>query len=531
MQQQYHLPQSWLCLLLFALLSLVSCCGAEDVLGIDNPEISISKMPIAFGPSDDCNATTRGTSIFSFKNGDAIGVFAYYRPSATWGDDVQEFMVNQKVVYDGSSWSYSPVKYWPSQGDVVFYAYAPYSDDFLFDVDISNGTSVAPIHVANDIEKQADMLFSLIPTIAKPCNVVRLTFGHVMSRIVFSGKNIGNSQIQRISVSRENIKDEGCFLSQNGSVSWSSLAPSQDEARSHYDFYRGEGLTVAGSEQGTNEVVSLMKDANTAAFFIPQDITGDISVEAIYTLDGTGYTKKIKIPSPSWQASKTYNYVIDFGTTGEEIKNELPRGYIALDYVESTAESEPINLGILTNGGNWGVKMTLAYINGTAFDTYPIGALEDGSSINATYMSRFYGVGINNGIWQCGWGTQMILFKESCSPKKDGTNYTFTLNYQNDKKIKMGEGTSLIDQGFDLKAAGYEYYDSDFPIYLFGIYKAKLTSLWIGRIYSVHLTHYEQDIMDLTPCKDSNGNVGMYDLIGQKFYPLKNGVAGTVSAN
>ena len=125
----------------------------------------------------------------------------------------------------------------------------------------------------------------------------------------------------------------------------------------------------------------------------------------------------------------------------------------------------------------------------------------------------------------------MILFSNPPLSNRDGTTYTFTFNYQDDKKVQMGEGQSLIVQNIDLAADIYKYYDSDFPIYLFGIYKAKLTSLWIGRIYSVHLTHYEQDIMDLTPCKDSNGNVGMYDLIGQKFYPLKNGVAGTVSAN
>ena len=535
MQQQYHLRQSWLWLMLLPLFIIMSSCsGTEDILGIDNSEISTSKMSIAFSASDDWNgiANTRGTSISSFQKGDAIGVFAYFRPSSKWGNDVQEFMVNQKVVYDGSSWSYSPMKYWPNQGDIVFYAYAPYDDDYQFNLDTSNGTrGETTIHVSNDTEKQTDMLISPVPKIVTPCNVVKLTFEHIMSRIVFSGKNIGESQIKRISVSRENIKDVGSFHLQDSKVNWTALDATQDAARSHYDFYSGEGLAENASGTQTDETISLMKDANTAAFFIPQDITGNVSVEAVYTSNNIDYTKKLNIPSPNWEASKTYNYVIDFGTTGEEIKKELPAGYTSLEYVESTDQSDPINLGILTNGGHWGVKMKLAYIEGTQEDTYPIGALDDGKLIGQTYMSRFYGVGINKGNWQCGWGEQMILFSNPPLSNRDGTTYTFTLNYQDDKKVQMGEGQSLRFQNIDLTADIYKYYDSDFPIYLFGIYKATEPSLWIGRIYSVLLTHFDHEIMDLSPCKDPNGKVGMYDLIEQKFYPLINGVGSDESTN
>ena len=95
----------------------------------------------------------------------------------------------------------------------------------------------------------------------------------------------------------------------------------------------------------------------------------------------------------------------------------------------------------------------------------------------------------------------------------------------------MGEEQSLIVQNIDLTADIYKYYDSDFPIYLFGIYKATEPSLWIGRIYSVLLTHFDHEIMDLSPCKDPNGKVGMYDLIEQKFYPLTNGVGSDEPTN
>lgn len=64
-----------------------------------------------------------------FGPGDAIGVFACHSsdPAASFKAD---FMRNQPVTFDGSVWTYSPVKYWPSNGNVRFRAYFPYSDSY-----------------------------------------------------------------------------------------------------------------------------------------------------------------------------------------------------------------------------------------------------------------------------------------------------------------------------------------------------------------------------------------------------------------
>ena len=61
----------------------------------------------------------------SFSAGDAFGLFAYHNASAT-----PDFMNNQRVTFDGTSWTYSPTKYWPrTDGDrLSFYAYYPWRE-------------------------------------------------------------------------------------------------------------------------------------------------------------------------------------------------------------------------------------------------------------------------------------------------------------------------------------------------------------------------------------------------------------------
>lgn len=71
---------------------------------------------------------TRAGSPGVFNPDDEIGVFACYNPQADAGSTpfTPNFMRNQLVTFDGSVWSYSPTKYWPTDGIVRFFGYFPY---------------------------------------------------------------------------------------------------------------------------------------------------------------------------------------------------------------------------------------------------------------------------------------------------------------------------------------------------------------------------------------------------------------------
>lgn len=152
MQQQYHLHQSWLWLLLLPLLSLSSCSGADTDDAGNLP--AASAMPISFtalSKWDEAQAKSSTsphtrlsedatTKTLSFDKNDAIGVFAYLNSS-----DTPNFMNNQKVTYDGANWNYSPVKYWPNNeaDKLSFYAYYPHRES-------SDGDTIKAISSSND---------------------------------------------------------------------------------------------------------------------------------------------------------------------------------------------------------------------------------------------------------------------------------------------------------------------------------------------------------------------------------------------
>ena len=108
-----------------------------------------------------------------------FGVFATYSGTADFTTANDNFMSNEKITWDGNTWSYSPVKYWPNMengGDnypeVTFYAYAPYvpyKPDEKVVEDTSYGivelpTAGSPVikyKVPDDPSKSVDLLYGV----------------------------------------------------------------------------------------------------------------------------------------------------------------------------------------------------------------------------------------------------------------------------------------------------------------------------------------------------------------------------------
>ena len=89
-----------------------------------------------------------------------------------------------------------------------------------------------------------------------------------------------------------------------------------------------------------------------------------------------------------------------------------------------------------------------------------------------------------------------------------------------------GSGTTSTVT-FNEEFSNTDYTDSDIPVYLFGICNDTYSDngrLWVGRIYEAKISKDDADIMHLVPCRKDDLTVGMYDIIGQVFYPLQNGM-------
>lgn len=94
-------------------------------------------MPVAFGiggeseelgamtGEEDPEVQTRGSQITTSNHQDFAVNARYYSTGSQYGRD---FFDAQKITWSEGSWTYNPVKYWPTTGVIDFYAYSPTQD-------------------------------------------------------------------------------------------------------------------------------------------------------------------------------------------------------------------------------------------------------------------------------------------------------------------------------------------------------------------------------------------------------------------
>ena len=104
---------------LIAQLVLSGCAGE----GVEETSSS-SSSEINFDAYLGRNASTRAgeTNVTSLK-GSGFGVFARYKHT---DGTTSSLMNNEHVTWNGDHWGYANTRYWPNEGSVDFYAFAPY---------------------------------------------------------------------------------------------------------------------------------------------------------------------------------------------------------------------------------------------------------------------------------------------------------------------------------------------------------------------------------------------------------------------
>ena len=113
---------------------------------------------------------------------EGFGVFSQYNGTSSFPD-----FANQKVTCPGTKWTYSPLKFWPTQGKIDFFAYAPFVENKTL-----NNASFE-FAVAADVAKQTDLLWANAKGQEKTDKEpVTFTFNHALSRLGYTVKLYGN---------------------------------------------------------------------------------------------------------------------------------------------------------------------------------------------------------------------------------------------------------------------------------------------------------------------------------------------------
>ncbi len=132
-------------------------------------------------------ASTEGFGVFGNYSSTAEGTPAY-------GNSLFK---NQQVTYDKtkSKWTYSPLRFWPTQGHIDFFAYAPYDSKYA-DIVMKDNQKLT-FRVDPVIKNQKDLLYANAvgqtkESISSTGNKVKFQFAHALSKLGYKVKLSGD---------------------------------------------------------------------------------------------------------------------------------------------------------------------------------------------------------------------------------------------------------------------------------------------------------------------------------------------------
>lgn len=198
-----------------ALLAFCSCTNEINEEGFVDKTNAIS-----FNAYPNKTRAVTGDVTSGNMTGDNFGVVGYNSNSIYLGSSSAAIEQTWKAdvnVTDGGSWEYktqTDLKFWPSSGNMKFFAYFPFSDNATFAESISEGSTVMTIP---NLTCNHDVLFATTNDLTYQARVP-LTFYHAFSKIEALNVEIKGGNVESAGVSVEIQKIEFVNTSTSGSV-------------------------------------------------------------------------------------------------------------------------------------------------------------------------------------------------------------------------------------------------------------------------------------------------------------------------
>ena len=218
---------------------------------------------------------------------EGFGVFGNYSSTAegtpAYGNNLFK---NQQVTYDKtkSKWTYSPLRFWPTQGHIDFLAYAPYDAGTKF-----TSTSIVDFTVKDKVADQKDLLWANATN--KTNGTVTFNFAHALSRLGYSVKlkDASYESVATITLNKITLAGSTTEPTQNafyikGTIdlstgNWSTA--SSNDAKQNFEWF--DNKTSGDKTLSNNEVIK--NPDNEYLFVIPQDFsTGNANADQLYVI-------------------------------------------------------------------------------------------------------------------------------------------------------------------------------------------------------------------------------------------------------
>lgn len=351
-----------------------SCSNEEELANVGKSESNAIRFAGISGLSD-TRTTPIGTTNLTSTNFD---VMAFMGDALFMGGKHVTGASDHgvKIVYKTSAWDYEDpdqMAYWPTAGNVDFYAVSPAMTDDLFHhgfaYDMTSAAKTITYATADEYNSTVtnhDVMYAVTKGRNKVNNgatAVQMNFKHILSQVVFKAKT--TSSILEVDV--ENVKIHnfvhgGTFTLPEGEPAMSDWSPSP-VAEGAYT------VKLNAANVKTNNAVVNLSDMNSPMMLIPQKLTKwstysagtavpkieadgkkecylEISMKLkqndSYLIGSAAEYKTVYVPfdnATGWEPGKRYIYTLIFGggydDQGEPILSPITFNAATADWVDA----------------------------------------------------------------------------------------------------------------------------------------------------------------------------------------------------
>lgn len=264
-----------------------SCSNEEELANVGKSESNAIRFAGISGLSD-TRTTPIGTTNLTSTNFDVMAFMSADNALFMGGKHVSGVSDHGvKIVYKTSAWDYADpdqMAYWPTEGDVDFYAVSPaISNDLVLDngfaydmTSVAKTISYRMVDEYNTTGTNHDVMYAVAKgrnKVNNGTNAVQMNFKHILSQVVFKAKTA--SSILEVDV--ENVKIHN-FV-QSGVFTLPAGEPAEKEpTMSNWSTSPDEAVFTAtvklnAANVKTNDAVVDLSDMNSPMMMIPQQLT------------------------------------------------------------------------------------------------------------------------------------------------------------------------------------------------------------------------------------------------------------------
>lgn len=232
-------------------------------------------------------------------------VYAYNTGGATIENNAvldKPIMKNEKVTWKDNKWG-SATYYWPSTGNVQFFAYSSKNALTLTTNEADAYPTLVDYEVANAAANQEDLLVAMATNKTKENSTVDFVFSHVLTQINFSIKSkIDDGLTYTLSkIEIVGANNKGTYNYKDNK--WTNLT-----GTAKYEYTStNESFVGTEAKPVNNEPLMLLpQDTSARKILISYTVT-DTNNNEVYT---TATPKEVDLTSVKWEVSKRIRYTL-----------------------------------------------------------------------------------------------------------------------------------------------------------------------------------------------------------------------------